>query len=148
MTHKNKDQLAVLYERVNRIYLPFEIQAAKTIPESEAGDLRAIVRITIETVDYIEENGTPVRGAEAALYMCETIFSGISSFCTITETYNSMKEARPSQLSSGVWSLELLTSEIERSFARFLDESDFCERCRLILDVFKLQMMLAGLVYQ
>lgn len=80
--------------------------------------------------------------------MCETVFSGVSSFCTITEAYDALGGARPSQLSSSGWSMESLTLEILARFGLFLNESAFLDRCRLILDLFKLQIMLAGLVYE
>jgi hypothetical protein len=65
----------------------------------------------------------------------------------VTAVYRLLPGARPTTLASGWKSTESLKEEFVFKYREFSDEMDFEKRCRLLLDLFKLQIVFAGLSY-
>jgi hypothetical protein len=141
----------VLVKEVRAIQADMVESAAESnFSESELDDLRGTIRLTVEFSHYLGgwdplPNIPGVK--EKAMYVCESVFSGVDSFASVNMAYDVLRGARPSALAPGAKSTESLKEEFALKYGEFIEEKDFMPRCRLLLDLFKLQIVFAGLSY-
>ena len=148
------------------------VESAKScFDESELGHLRALIRLTVEFYEYLEHGSVEMaqalkRGAHADYfkdlhsassdpfnkydlgYTCESIRSGVDSFCSICASYRILVGRRDSKIDWGmISSMESFKSQFVSTFNEFTNETNFENKCRLLLDLFKLQIVFAGVSY-
>jgi hypothetical protein len=128
--------------------------------------LRCLIRLTVEFYDYLQIGNPGLRQLAknqfAAVnieldandldnqeggYSIESIFSGIDSFASVTHTYSILIGATKSRIQWGNLSPQTLKVEFVAMFYDFELEVDFIKKCRLLLDLFKLQIVFAGMFY-
>jgi hypothetical protein len=134
-----------LVEEVRRIQAVM-LEAGKSgFQESELEALRAVIRLTVEFSHYSQEdlNRRDLR------YLCGSVFSGIESFCAVRDGMESWSlQFQPaSTLDWSALSADSLKSKFASHYQEFLIEENFEKRCRLLLDLFKLQIVFAGMCY-
>jgi hypothetical protein len=82
-------------------------------------------------------------------YVADGIFCASRYLIHLASAYQSTGEAKGSGLD---WSRPLSLASLQEQFVskydEFLTETDFVKRCRLLLDLFKLQIVFAGFVYE
>ncbi|HWF12059.1 MAG TPA: hypothetical protein VG297_26505 [Bryobacteraceae bacterium] len=115
---------------------------------SELDDLRSIIRLTMEFFDYLQ-GGNPELGLRDydTRYRCDSIFSGVESFCLVSYAYDILPGALGTTLDHVITSEDRLRTEFLAKYDQFLLDNSFEMRCRLVLDLFKLQIIFAGLMY-
>jgi hypothetical protein len=114
--------------------------------ESELGDLRCLIRLTVEFFHYLQAEDSLIE--DNLRYGCDSIFSGVDSFGLVSAAYRVLPG---SQHSTPAWdgkSIDSLKEAFATKYREFLGETDFEKRCRLLLDLFKLQIVFAGLSYE
>lgn len=145
--------------------------APSRFDESELGHLRAVIRLTVEFHDYLEHGSVDIatgilhgplakyvaeaRGASTDPfnkydldYACESIRSGVDSFCSLSATYRMLDGATDSNVGWGlISSREAFKTQFVSMFGKFTEEVNFEKKCRLLLDLFKLQIVFAGISY-
>jgi hypothetical protein len=137
-----------LVEEVRAVQASMQESARSQLSESELDDLRCLIRLTVEFSHYLEdEDGRPPDPSKTR-YVGESIFSGVDSFSAITAAVRGMFGSTKSALPSDVTSVESLKQEFDKRYRDFLVEANFDHRCRLLLDLFKLQIVFAGLSYE
>jgi hypothetical protein len=115
--------------------------------ESELDDLRTLVRLTVEFRHYLPGED-PAPGLEDKLrYVCESIFSGVDSFDLVSAAYRALPGAQSTTVGSSVVSIESLKDEFLSGYRALSVETNFENRCRFLLDLFKLQIVFAGLSF-
>jgi hypothetical protein len=108
---------------------------------SQLDDLRAVIRLTVEFHRTLEADGIDN-------YVCESVFSGLDSFTSVVYAYNVIGGAKTrSALQWSAVSISSLKQQFQSLYARFIAEESFEEQCRLLLDLFKLQLALAAMTY-
>lgn len=142
------------------------VESAQTcFSESEIDDLRCIIRLTIEFYDYLQ-NGNPqllnaVEHAQNSLgidiqfqpnehaqtYTSESIFSGINSFCHVSAAYRVLVGSTKSSVKWDMISKLSLKKQFIPVYLEFTSETNFEKKCRLLLDLFKIQIVFAGISY-
>lgn len=138
----------VLPERVRAIQASMLTPAAEYFLEGDLEDLSVIIRLTVEFVDYLERSGrSQPAGVDPTSYICESVFSGIDSFASVRSAYSILPGARSSAIALRVDSVDSLREQFVSMYREFEDGADFTERCRQLLDLFKLQIVFAGLSY-
>ena len=121
------------------------IQSVKDcFSESEIDHLRCVVRLTIEFHYYLE---LACSHSYCSEYVSESIFAGIESYQTLTHGYDVLVGAIKSQLEWRSFSLASLKERFVALFGQFDKEEIFEKKCRHLLDLFKLQVVFAGIVY-
>lgn len=143
--------------------------------ESELDSLCCVVRITMEFCGYIRspapQHGRSIYAGAKALaercnlpldasqsevgheaecelsYVIGTIFSGMDSFLSLTHSYRSLVGSTGSRVQWGVVSMNSLREQFLSTFQEFATEKDFVKRLRLLIDLFKLQIVFAGVLY-
>lgn len=112
--------------------------------ESEIDHLRCVVRLTIEFHYYLQ---LACSHSYCSEYVSESIFAGIDSYQSLTHGYNVLVGALESQLEWSALSLPSMKENFAALFDQFDKEEVFEKRCRYLLDLFKLQIVFAGIVY-
>ena len=141
-----------LIKRVDEIYASMYDETQPAFEDEDLESLRIIIRLTLEFADYLthRQDGTPWRFAIAssdASYAAGSILSGLSFFYTLNPMYECLIGALPTTID-----LETPESDLKSAFTsryqQFLIETDFYKRCRLLLDMFRLQIIFAGYLYR
>jgi hypothetical protein len=134
-------------EQVREIQAAMAESGKECFPESQMDEMNVLVRLAVEFFDALQrEDVVPLAGEELR-YLCDSVFSGVDSFGLTASAYRSMAGNRATTLSSGAKSVESVKEEFVSKYGEFFQESDFERRCRLLLDLFKLQIIFAGLSY-
>lgn len=133
---------------------------------SELDDLRALIRLTVEFRHYLEYGSTKMAGmllprlqhfgdlenANTAPFnkydmefVCDSIRSGIDSFWVLNAGYRILVGSTGSNIKWGIASSwDLFRKQFLSMFDQFAAESNFENKCRLLLDLFKLQIVFLG----
>ncbi len=135
-------------ETVRLIYEPTAESAKPAFDESHLGCLHAIIRLTVEFHHYLNSAIIIVPDGNAVTFACESIFSGIESFVILSDTYQVLVGSMKSSIN---WddpiSLGSLTERFKYMYKEFLSERTFERKCRLLLDLFELQIVFAGMSF-
>ncbi len=141
------------------------VESAKTTFEDPELDcLRGLIRLTVEFYVYLHHGNSGLRdpvehyqhradggGQSSDLdelkYRIGSIFSGIESFCRVNAAYSVLVGATSSKVEWDVTSMASLNNKFVSMFDDFNREENFEYKCRLLLDLFKLQIVFAGVFY-
>ena len=158
-------------DRVREIQASMAEPAASSFDDRELGDLRCVIRLTVEFRHYLEHGSTEMvrslqQGPMAHLfrdlqdasadpfnkydleYACDSIRSGIDSFCSLNQAYRILVGATGSKVAWGmISSRESFKTQFILMSNEFIKESNFENKCRRLLDLFKLQMVFASISY-
>jgi hypothetical protein len=110
--------------------------------DSEADDLRGLIRITIEFFYFIDKGIEPLEN-----YTLDTVCSGVESFQSLNSAYRAISN-RP--LTAVDWdriNAANLREQFLTLYRQFRSERDFEMQFRLLLDLFRLQIIYVGLKY-
>jgi hypothetical protein len=169
-------QASDVLKHVKEIQASMVESAKSSFDESELGHLRCLIRLAVEFQDYLEHGSvkiacgikqqpylglTPaefrkdVRSASAdpfnnydLAYACESILSGVDSFWDLSTTYRRLVGPTDSKVEWGmISSRESFKTQFVSVFNKFTEEVNFESKCRLLLDLFKLQMVFVGISY-
>ena|SRR5215472_8279491 len=121
------------------------VDAAKgCFSESQLDSLRVVIRLTVEFHYYVQRSCDHVFCLE---YVSESIFSGIDSFMSVVQAYGCLVGTTGSEIDWDEVSATSLKQQFVRIFDQYTRETVFERKCRLLLDLFKLQMVFAGVSY-
>lgn len=132
-------------ERVRTLQALMTESVGSQFLDVELDHLRVLIRLTVEFHDYLQGASA---GPLEPRYTCESIFAGIESFTTVTRGYKVLIGALNGTIQERTVSLALLKEQFVPMFDEFLVQDDFEKKCRLLLDLFKLQIVFAGLLYE
>jgi|SRR5579871_4388724 len=109
---------------------------------SELDALRVVVRLTVEFRSKLETN------EKIDNYVAASVFAGIESFTSLVHAYGVLEGSEMcSLLRWKAVSPAALKREFRTLYRRFLAQKSFEPRCRLLLDLFKLQIAFAAIAY-
>jgi len=114
-------------------------------PELEA--LRVVIRLTIEFFHFLQRTDVDTVDFESLLYVDGSVFSGMDSFRSLCQAYRTTQGESRSTLPQSITSRTALKDEFTALYSGFAAEASFEKKCRLLLDLFKLQIVFAGLTY-
>lgn len=118
------------------------LDAAKgSFAAAELEALRVVIRITVEFQKHLEAN-------KISNYVCETVFSGTDSFLSVVHAYSVLEGAETrSHLKWESTSPSSLKEQFRSLYPIFIGAQLFEQQCRLLLDLFKIQLSLAAMTY-
>jgi hypothetical protein len=164
-------QASDIFKRVKEVQASTVESAKSFLEESELGHLRCLVRLAVDFHYYLERGSVHLatsvlegpyakyvpdaRSASAdpfnkydLQFICESIRSGVDSFCALSARYSALLGATDSRVGwDMVSSKESFKAHFTSMFNKFIVDMNFESKCRLLLDLFKLQMVFAGLSY-
>jgi len=132
-------------ERVRALQAVMTESVGSQFLDVELDHLRVLIRLTVEFHDHLQQAST---GPLEPRYTCESIFAGIESFMTVTRGYKVLIGAVDSTIEERTFSLASLKEQFVPMFNEFLVQDNFEKKCRLLLDLFKLQIVFAGMLYE
>jgi hypothetical protein len=158
-------------ERVKAIQASMVKSAQSRFDEAELGHLHTVIRLTVEFEAYLQHGSVNIatsllHGPHAKYvpdaqnasadpfnkydldYACESIRSGVDSFCRLTASCRLLDGVPKSRIEWGMTSSrESFKMQFSSRFSKFTEELNFEDKCRLLLDLFKLQIVFAGMSY-
>jgi hypothetical protein len=134
-------------------------EAESTFLTTELDDIRCLIRLSTEFAQYLHHLETGQQwGPEwpsgsdssqlAAEYLADSVFAGITSFQSVAQAYRLLVGAHPTTLTFDESLNMNIRHEYLARYKQLLIETNFERRCRLLLDLFKLQILCAGLIYR
>jgi hypothetical protein len=113
--------------------------------QGELDHLQTVIRLTVEFRYYLEATCTH---ENCVTYVSESIFYGIESYCSLTRAYSVLIGATDSKIEWSAVSSSSIGGLFTSTFDAFDRESSFERKCRLLLDLFKIQIIWAAMSYR
>ena len=136
-----------------------------TFSDNEQANLFALIRLTVEFHDYLQGGNVHVReyarknpekkwlndpvqlNEFEKQYCIESIFGGIDAFCSVNSAYKILRDTSSSRVQWDKITTSTLRDYFILIFKELSVEQSFEKKCRLLLDLFKLQIVYAGMFY-
>jgi len=159
-----KDGTRELIQKIQSIM----VESAKdTFEEPQLDDLRCLIRLTIEFNDFLQDSLNDLRHIDKLrkkfsdgvlqvedeeiyfnlTYSIGSIFSGIESFVTVNSEYKVLIGSTSCAIDWSLVSMDSFKEQYTCAFKKFIDDVTFENKCRLLLDLFKLQIVFSGMFY-
>jgi hypothetical protein len=141
-----------LIERVCAAQADMEEPARSRFSENDIEPLGTLIRLTIEFDYYLrsKRSVSPDQERFVCNYVCDSILGGVESFRWVADRYQGLIGAIHTKSGWESVSGTSATSFNEKFFAMFEEfaaEPNFENKCRLLLDLFKLQILFSGISY-
>ncbi|MGH9735148.1 MAG: hypothetical protein ACRD8A_11235 [Candidatus Acidiferrales bacterium] len=158
-------------KRVQAIYAEMVESVKSCFDDEELGHLHTVIRLTVEFCHYLEHGSVDLArrlqqgpGTEYFVdleqastdpfnrydmeFVCESIRSGIDSFWALDASYRILEGATRSNVKWGMASSkDSFKEQFNSMFKGFIVEITFEKKCRILLDLFKLQIIFIGMSY-
>jgi hypothetical protein len=123
------------------------LEGASHFLGSEMDALRCVIRLTAEFFHILQRVDIDSINDYSLRYWGESVFSGVDSFASLCGAYRTIEGETRSKLPQRVTSRAALKEEFTAMYREFAGETNFEKRCRLLLDLFKLQIIFVGMTY-
>jgi hypothetical protein len=132
---------------VASIYGSMEEAAKPAFTDSDLRCVHSIVRLTVDFYNYLETVDVTSPNKGDIRFACESILSGIDSFTVVNNSYRILVGSKSSALRLETALFHFLRERFISIYQEFLSEAVFENKCRLLLDLFKLQIVFVGMQY-
>jgi hypothetical protein len=138
-------------QRVRTIQQSMEESARPGFDDKDIEQLRVLVRLTVEFHDYL--TGTPPWPQfpddpfHDMTYTIDKVLFNIDSFRTVVHSYGILVGSTRSTIDWNVINIQSLKDKFLSMYHTFLAQPEFETKCRLLLDLVKLQIVFAGAFY-
>jgi hypothetical protein len=123
------------------------LEGASHFLDSKLDDLRCVIRLTVEFSYRLQRVDIDSIDDHSLRYWGGSVFSGIDSFTGLCSAYRTTAGQTRSNLPQRVTSRAALKEEFSAMYRELAGENNFERRCRLLLDLFKLQIIFVGMTY-
>lgn len=133
-------------ERVRAIQLSMDESARPAFDDKHIQHLHILVRLTVQFYDYLNSalSEDPCRDMN---YVIDSIFFNVESFRVVMHTYGVLVGWTTSTIDWHAISLRSLRDEFVSVYHAFVRQTNFESKCRLLLDLVKIQIVFAGAFY-
>lgn len=146
-TKKRMRLINATKSEVHALQLSMAKDIKSCFAKSELDNLCIVIRLTVEFHAYLRSANLASLTEYDLRYNCESIFSGIEFFSYLSHAYGSLAGAKKSKITWGAISKSSLKKSFMSTYQEFKKEQIFEKKCRLLLDLFKLQIVFAGMFY-
>ena len=133
---------------VELIYEPMAEASKPAFDEYHLSHLHAVVRLTMEFHQYVATASMEMPDKGDTRWACDSTIAGIESFVLVNQLYGILVGSMESNLKWDLISLEQFKQRFNSIYEEFLAEQIFERKCRLLLDLFKLQIAFTGMCYE
>jgi hypothetical protein len=137
-----------LVEQVREIQQSMSGAAGECLSRAELEHLSVLIRLAVEFHSYLQDASVDQLEPNRVRYRNESILSGVDSFCSVSAAYRVLVGSRETTLDWRAVSLFLLREQFMAVYDKFASATEFEPKCRLLLDLFKLQIVFAGMTYE
>lgn len=129
---------------IKHLQVQMEASARSCFLELEIEHLKSLIRLIAESAAMPSHEQMSDYDKQ---YRSDSIFAGVDSFCIVNSAYAVLAGAEKSKLQWQELPYDRLESFFQDLYRRFLGEEDFMTRCRMALDLFKIQIVVAAANY-
>jgi hypothetical protein len=133
------------------IQLDMEKSARPGFDDKDIEHLRVLIRVTVEFHDYLRSAPPwpqfPDDPFHDTTYMIDKVLINIDSFRSVLRTYGVLVGSTQSRIDWSAIGVRSLKDRFLSLYPEFVAETKFESKCRLLLDLFKLQIVFAGAFY-
>jgi hypothetical protein len=134
-------------ERVQAICLSMEESARPGFDDNDIENLRILVRITVQFYDYLTSTVPSADPSGDRNYVLDRVFFHVESFRLVMHSYGVLVGATPSTIDWNTINLKSVENQFISTYHAFVRQMPFEDKCRLLLDLVKLQIVFAGVSY-
>lgn len=134
-------------ERVRAIQLSMDESARPAFDDEDIQHLHVLVRLTVRFHDYLSSappSDDPFRDLN---YVIDSVFFNVDSFRRVMQVYGVLVGSTTSTIDWNAISIRSLKDEFVSVYQAFVTQTIFESKCRLLLDLAKLQIAFAGAFY-
>lgn len=124
-----------------------EESARPAFDDEDVQQLRILIRLTVEFQDFLGSRPSVRSDPDELMYRIDRIFVHIESFRSLTHLYGVLVGSATSAIDWDVVGTRSVKERFLSDYERFISETNFENKCRLLLDLFKLQIIFAGAYY-
>jgi hypothetical protein len=136
-----------LLQKMHLIQNDMAADAQTCFLDSDVENLRVVIRLTFEFGVFLGSSDLEKKDRSKIDYRIGSIFSGIDCFCSLSYAYRMLANKTDSEIGFDDISLSDLPALFSKTFDSFIAEASFEKKCRLLLDMFKLQIVYAGALF-
>jgi hypothetical protein len=129
---------------IRHLQAEMEASARSCFVESEIEHLSTVIRLIAESAAMPSHEQMSDRDKR---YTSDSVFSGVDSFCIVNSAYSVLVGAEKSTLRWHECAYETLESVFQDLYRKLLEEEDFTRQCRIVLDLFRIQIVVAVVSY-
>lgn len=133
---------------VTKIYEFMADSKESSFLESENAAVFELIKVTVEFWHYLLSANIDSPDDDALRYACESTFAAVDEFCLISSAYRMQPGARRSSRLVEIPSSLTVKNLYISTYRQLSLETTFEGKCRLLLELFKMQMIFAGLRYE
>jgi hypothetical protein len=138
-------------QQLKAMQLSMEKSARPGFDDKDIEQLEILIRVTMQFHEYLEaKNSLPPsldKPMQDMLYMIDSILINIDSFRIVLHSYGILVGATKSDIDWNSVAIPFIKDEFLRVYDKFVAETNFEAKCRLLLDLYKLQIVFAGVFY-
>lgn len=138
-------------QRVQAIQLSMEESARPGFDDKDIQNLGILIRVTVEFRDYLTSAPPWPQFSDDSFhdmtYMIDKILFNIDSFRIVLHAYGVLVGSTRSGIDWSVVGVQSLKDRFLSLYPEFVAETKFENKCRLLLDLFKLQIVFTGAFY-
>lgn len=128
-----------------------EESARPGFDDEDIENLRILISLAVEFHSFLQATHVwppfPDDQFEDLIYRIDSTLMNVDSFRSLMHSYGILVGSRRSALDLRSISLDSLKASFSDAYERFIAETMFEDKCRLLLDLFKLQLIFAGAFY-
>jgi hypothetical protein len=136
---------------LHAIQLDMEKSARPGFDDKDIEQLCVLVRVTVEFRDYLTSTSPwpqfPDDRFHNMTYMIDKILFNIDSFRIVLHSYGILVGSTTSRIDWNAVGVQSIRDLFLSLYPKFVTETKFESKCRLLLDLFKLQIVFAGAFY-
>ena len=133
--------------RVRAILQSMEESARPAFDDKDIQALQILVRVTVQFYDYLTSSPDSDDLSCDMNYVLDRIFIHIDSFSALMHCYGVLVGATTSTIDWNAINILSLKERFVSLYHDFVAETKFENKCRLLLDLIKLQIVYAGAFY-
>lgn len=137
-------------QRVQAIQQSMETDARPAFDDEDIEELRILIRLAVEFYDYLMSIPPWPKFADPfheRTYVIESLLYNVDSFHKIVHLYGILVGSIQSTINWNEFEIHSLKDKYALVYGTFVKELVFETKCRLLLDLIKLQVVFAGLYY-
>jgi hypothetical protein len=147
---EKESSLAEEVQRIRAIQQSMEKDARPVFDDEDIEDLRILIRLAVEFYDYLMSIPPWPQFLDPfheRTYVIESLLYNVDSFHKIVHLYDILVGSIQSTIDWSTFEVSSLKDKYVVIYRAFVKELVFETKCRLLLDLIKLQIVFAGLYY-
>jgi hypothetical protein len=138
-------------ERIRAIQQSMEESARPGFDDKDIQELRILVRLTVEFHDFLTSTppwpAFPDDPFQNMTYTVDKVLFNIDSFRAVVHSYGVLVGSTRSTIAWNAINIRSLKDEFVSVYQAFVAQTNFESKCRLLLDLVKLEIVFAGAFY-